>query len=108
MLVDARRLARHDRVARSQLQALAQSLPRGRHTASFAAKVLPKDLCEALMEMDYLSRDEGPWTPLPGGMRFQSRLLDLLELYELEILHQEAIQAGHLFKVEPSARGEEQ
>src|SRR5262249_15040971 len=107
MLRDATELAgrtREDRVARSQLQGLARSLPRGRHTARFAAEILPGGLRQALEGRRYLSRNEGPWLPLPDGRRRRSRVLDLLELYELEILRQEAEQSGAL--VRHAGRGE--
>lgn len=88
LLDDARQLTvatQSNRAARSQLQALVRQLPRGRHTARFAAEVLPEELKRLLVRQGHLSKEDGPWTTqaTSSGMR-GTDLLDLLELYELE------------------------
>ena len=122
LLEDASRLSR-DRVARNQLHGLANSLRQGRHTAIFAAEVLPEKLKVILKDRGYLNGQHGPWTELPqpgssarsekrpataaaqvaatlGGpaRRFLTRLLDLFELYELNQLAERAEHTADLYR----------
>lgn len=99
MWADAERLVKatqENRIGRNQLQGLIRSLRQGRHTATFAAAVLPLELRDLLKTMGYLDDSRNPWTPAKtsaGQDCFLTRLIDLLELYELQVL-QEIVSQG--------------
>lgn len=90
---------KEDRIGRNQLQGLARSLRQGRHTATFAAAVLPSELRDLLKTMGYLDCSHNPWTAVKTGAGqqrqeyFVTRLIDLLEVYELRML-QENVRQG--------------
>ncbi|MCS7306402.1 MAG: hypothetical protein NZ602_15000 [Thermoguttaceae bacterium] len=99
MLHDAKELAQQTqqgRFARSQLHQLASALTRGFYTAEFAAKVMESTSFHMLKEKGYVTEDWGPWTKLSSGNSYCTQILDLLELYELEMLVWEAEAAGEL------------
>lgn len=74
------------RLARTQLMALAEEIPKGRRQANWAAQLLPKDVREHLN--DILNNGD-VWTEITtknnGHSFFSTPLLDFLELYELEL-----------------------
>ncbi|MCR4412723.1 MAG: hypothetical protein NUV77_09895 [Thermoguttaceae bacterium] len=96
MLEDAKGLAKataRDRFARGQLYALAAALAEGKHSAEFAAGALEEKTRESLRAKGYLTEEDSPWTEKMNGWRL-TRILDLLELYELEMLAYERRSSG--------------
>ena len=82
---------------------MTRALRRGRHTARFAAEMLPAKLHEDLTRMKYLADNLGPWVRELPDDRHMTHVLDLLELYELEVLLEVAKSSGHLICREDSA-----
>jgi hypothetical protein len=72
------------------LKALARSLREGRHTARFAAAAAPREVREALEKSGCWTRAEGPWREAAGANFWSTRLLDLVELVELERMNDPA------------------
>lgn len=72
-----------DSLARGQFARLVEHARRGRHSARFAAEMLPHNQRAVLGKLGYLDAKNEPWFPLgKSGFRV-TYLLDLLELYEL-------------------------
>lgn len=94
---DLREATQGGRFARSQLHALAAALPEGRYSAEFAAGALEDNTRNALRSRSYLSEEGNPWIAMPDGRQL-TRVLDLMELYELEMLTEEAISAGEVVR----------
>ncbi len=87
---DAKRLASDETIARSQLRRLEPALVEGPSSAVIAAQDLPIDLRQQLRKLEYLHPVSGNdlkssvWKPSPEAARQHStRLLDLVEMYEL-------------------------
>lgn len=86
-------------LARGQLHVLREALRRGRRLGEFAVAALPESIRCSLGNAGFLNKegDLSPWwnRDLGGNVYHLTFLLDLLELYELEVMReQEFIEAG--------------